>query len=65
MTDKKKLQIYIDEDIYNIIKDNAEREKRSVSNYAGIIMEQAVKELQMTQMTQNHRNVLNVPKGEN
>ena len=63
MTDKKKLQIYIDEDIYNIIKANAEEEHRSVSNYAGIIMEQAVKEIQMAQMTQKRRNVLNVPKG--
>lgn len=63
MTDKKRIQIYVNEVIYNIIKDNAEKEKRSVSNYAGIIMEQAVKDLQMTQMTQNRRNVLNVPKG--
>ena len=63
MTDKKRIQIYINEDIYNIIKDNAEREKRSISNYAGIIMEQAVKKLQMAQMTQNRRNVLNVTKG--
>lgn len=63
MTDKKRIQIYIDEDIYNIIKDNAEKEKRSVSNYAGIIMEQAVKELQIAHMTQNRKNMLNVPKG--
>lgn len=43
MTDKKRIQIYIDEDIYNIIKENAERERRSLSNYTSIIVEEAIK----------------------
>lgn len=43
LTDKKRIQIYIDEDIYNIIKENAERERRSLSNYTSIIVEEAIK----------------------
>lgn len=44
MTDKKRMQVYVKDEIYNIIVERAQNEGRSVSNYLEQIIIKACSE---------------------
>lgn len=44
MTDKKRMQVYVTDEIYNIVLERAQAENRSVSNYLEQIITKACHE---------------------
>lgn len=57
-TNKPKVQIILDEDIYIKLKEIAEKDKRSISQMGGIIIEKYVEEYEAKHKREERKNSL-------